>query len=582
MIQQVNGKGTWLQTARTLPASARVMGLYVLAGRGTGKSRLLGRKIAYGDFLAGIPQVIFDPVGATIDNFLDKVTWFLHDYPHLERDPIWDRIIYVDMSGKDGVVVPFPLYYTLGTERSLLEIAERYLQTIIKSNPDLFHAQVLGWPPLHRIGDYSGIVLSALGYQITEAEDLLDNPEVWEAAGRFAQAEQVSPEAKRAVAYFRNKYIPMREQDRSRLTTPFLDKIFTFSLDDTFRAMFGAKEPGINWDDVVRKKQTILLDFRHEQDEEMRRFKMLWAFSYLYEWIKTRGRHDDQPFGVIIDEFAHMTQKVAGGTNPLAQDLDTFINVYMRQHTIWFTAAHQELYQIDEQLRNTMLSLGTYILGATSSMDSARQLADALFSRDPWWVKHWRPVYGRRYSHSPLEVIAEEPEFMKLEEQTELFAQRIKGLGRFQFLLRPAVAEGHIGSAVLPLSIRNEDKDKETGEYQFPDAPLVARLRTALAKLAGIPIARLLKEQEHRVPRALPETAGRLIPSQPRHMRSQPNGRRAQQHARLKPPATEDRQSSAASVIPPVSPTESPQAVPEKREPFPAHHPLHQRRQPIS
>jgi hypothetical protein len=43
-----------------------------------------------------------------------------------------------------------------------------------------------------------------------------------------------------------------------------------------------------------------------------------------------------------------MTQKVAGGTNPLAQDLDEFINVYMRQHTIWFTAAHQELYQIDE------------------------------------------------------------------------------------------------------------------------------------------------------------------------------------------------------------------------------------------
>jgi hypothetical protein len=247
------------------------MGLYVLAGRGTGKSRLLGRKIACGDFLAGIPQVIFDPVGATIDNFLDKVTWFLYDYPQLAQDPIWDRIIYVDMSGKDGSIVPWPLYYHLGTERSLLEIAERYLQTIIKSNPDLFRAQVMGWPPLHRIGDYSGIVLAALGYQIREAEDLLDHPEVWEAAGGFAKAEQVSPEAKRAVSYFRNKYIPMREADRARLTTPFLDKIFTFTLDDTFRAMFGAKEPGIKWDEVVQKKQTVLLDFRHEQDEEMRR-----------------------------------------------------------------------------------------------------------------------------------------------------------------------------------------------------------------------------------------------------------------------------------------------------------------------
>jgi hypothetical protein len=499
---------------RSLSRSSRSMGIIVLAGRGTGKSRLLGRKIAMQDFLAGFPQVIFDPVGATIDNFLDKVTRFLQDIPKAERHLFWDRITYVDMSGKDGVVVPFPLYYRIGTERSLLEIAERYLQTIIKSNPALFQAQVLGWPPLHRIGDYSGIVLSALGYQITEAEDLLDHPEVWEAAGRFAQAERVSPEAKRAVSYFRNKYIPMREADRARLTTPFLDKIFTFTLDPTLQAMFGAKEPGINWNDVSQKGQTVLLDFRREQDEEMRRFKLLWAFRYLYEWIKTRGRQDDLPFGVIIDEFAHMTQKVASGNNPLAQELDEFINVYMRQHTIWFTAAHQELYQIDEQLRNTLLSLSTYILGSTASMESARELADALFLRDPYWVKYWRPVYGRRAPHKPLEVIAEEPEFMHLEEQRELFAQRIKKLGRFQFLLRPAIAEGHIGSAVLPLSIRDVDWDRETNEYQFPDLTLMQRLRAALAKQSGIPVKRLLKEQEARLTHtpALRMTDGQRLP----------------------------------------------------------------------
>src|SRR5688572_30466496 len=224
----------------TLSRSSRSMGVLFIAGRGTGKSRMLGRKIAMQDFLAGFPQVLFDPIGATIDNFLDKVMWFLHDYPELDPGPIWERIVYVDMSGKDGVVVPFPLYYRLGSDRSLLEIAERYLQTIIKSNPALFQAQVLGWPPLHRIGVNSGILLSALGYQITEAEDLLDNPEAWEAAGRFAQAEQVSPEAKRVVSYFRNTYIPMRQADRTRVTTPFLDKIFTFPLDPTLRAMFGA------------------------------------------------------------------------------------------------------------------------------------------------------------------------------------------------------------------------------------------------------------------------------------------------------------------------------------------------------
>ena len=52
------------------------MGIYLLAGRGTGKPRLLGRKIAMQDFLAGFPQVIFDPVGATIDNFWTKSCGF--------------------------------------------------------------------------------------------------------------------------------------------------------------------------------------------------------------------------------------------------------------------------------------------------------------------------------------------------------------------------------------------------------------------------------------------------------------------------------------------------------------------------
>jgi hypothetical protein len=318
----------------------------------------------------------------------------------------------------------------------------------------------------------------------------------------------------------------MRQQDRARLYTPFLDKIFTFSLDPTLQAMFGATQPGIKWNDVARKGQTVLLDFRREQDEEMRRFKLLWAFSYLYEWIKTRGRQDDNPFGVIIDEFAHMTQQVISGTNPLAHELDEFINVYMRQHTIWFTAAHQELYQIDEQLRNTLLSLGTYILGSTSSMESARTLADALFFRDPYRVKDFHVV--QEPIHLNKDPIME-PVYMPLEEQTELFAQRIKKLGRFQFLLRPAIAEGHIGSAVLPLTIRDVDRDKETGEYQFPDIPLMQRLRTALAKQSGIPIQRLLQEQEHRLPQVLPEPIRRLTPVQPRLRQPQPNGRQNQQ-----------------------------------------------------
>jgi hypothetical protein len=89
-----------------------------------------------------------------------------------------------------------------------------------------------------------------------------------------------------------------------------------------------------------------------------------------------------------------------------------------------------------------------------------------------------------------------EPEFMPLEEQRELFAQRIKGLGRFQFLFRPAVTEGQIETAVLPLTIQHEDCDPRTGERQYPDSQLIERFRKALAAQSGMPVKKLLAAQD--------------------------------------------------------------------------------------
>src|ERR687895_602045 len=481
---------------QTLPYSARTMGMYLLGARGSGKSRISGRVIAWQDYRAEIPLVVIDPLGGTIDNFLDKLFRFLQYVHPSKHSQYWSRVRYVDMSGKDGVITPFPLYYKLGNERSLREVAERYLQVILKSNPSLLNAQVQGWPPLHHIGVQTGMVLAALGCQITEAADLLRNPEQWQS--RFTQAEQRYPEVAPAVAFFRDEYIPMRDQERRRLSNPFMDKIFPFALDPHLKAMFGSNTPGIDWREGERERQTVLIDFRYEQDPEMRRFKLLWGFSSLYEHIKLRGR-SPRPLSVLIDEISALTNKILSGENPLAAELDEFINQYMRGHNVWLTCIHQELNQIDEQLRNTLLSLGTYIIGGTSSMDSARLLADALFLRNPFRVKDSEPIYGRWYPQGRLEVIDVRLHYMPLEEQRELFAQRVKKLGLFQFLLRPALSEGSIGSAVLPLSIHNIDRDPKTGQAAFPEQQVLARIRAILAARSGKPIATLLAEQEARL-----------------------------------------------------------------------------------
>jgi hypothetical protein len=445
-------------------------------------------------FLLAQPQVVFNPIGATIDNFLDKVIRHLSYLPKDGDDQDSKRVVYVDMSAQDGSVVSWPLFYRLGTERSVWEVSERYLQVFKKSDPSLVTRPIMGWNPMRKVGVYAGMILTALGYQITEAESLLLHPEQWE--DRLQQAEARYPTVARAVSYFRDEYLHLRKTERERVTNPLLEKIFTLSIDQRWQGMFGARKPGINWNEVQEKKQTVLLDFRHVLDTEMRRFQLLWVFSYLYEWIKTRGR-SPTPFGVVLDEFPQMTQRVESGDNPLAQEMESFIAGYMRQHQIWLVVGLQSPLQLDEQLQQTVLSLGSYLFGQATTIDAARVLANAMFLSNPYRVNHYRQ---RTVRVSPRDWdVVEEPEFMPLHEQRELFAQQIMKLKQFQFLLRPAKSEGEITTDVYPISILTVDQDSETGELQFPNRELLQQLRHTLAPKSGIPVRALISEQEGRL-----------------------------------------------------------------------------------
>jgi hypothetical protein len=67
--------------------------------------------------------------------------------------------------------------------------------------------------------------------------------------------------------------------------------------------------------------------------------------------------------------------------------------------------------------------------------------------------------------------------------------------------VRSALSEGHVSTEVHSITIHHVDRDKETGEYHFPDPAVIARLRSLLAAKSGIPIATLLAEQEARLGR---------------------------------------------------------------------------------
>jgi hypothetical protein len=504
----------------SLSPSARLMALYLLAASRTGKSRFLGRGLVWSDYYYEIPSIVIDPTGiGTIDNFLDKLITRLQYVPKSQDKHFLRRIKYVNMASSD-YIVPFPLLYRTGHERSLLHIAERYINVIRMSYPQLLEAQVYGFPPLHYIAVHTHIVLSALGLPITRAENLLRHPEEWLRSGKFAEAVRRYPECVPSVTFFQEEYIPARPAERRRLLNPYFEKIFTINIDVNLRCQFGSLKPGLDFEEIEAEGQTILLDFRDETDPEMRRFKLLWVFSSLYEFIKRRGRRA-RPLAITIDEFSAMAFKVTNGRNPLAELLDEFIQQYLRGQNIWLTVAHQSINQIDEQILNSLFSLGTFLFGrAATGMAEARILADVLFgAKDPFRVKHWHKTWGKfdpppfglgysyrqreairlHYPDHPYYVLDTEPgAYVSLEEQQEESAARIAGLGLFEFLCRPAIQEGVVSKEVIPISIANLDRHE--GEYQFPNYERVARFRDVLAAKDGIPAAAILKELDSALP----------------------------------------------------------------------------------
>jgi hypothetical protein len=242
--------------------------------------------------------------------------------------------------------------------------------------------------------------------------------------------------------------------------------------------------------------------------------------------------------------------------------LDDFINQYMRNHHIWLTVAHQSLYQIDEQLRQTLLSLGTYVFGQVATMSEARLLADVLFKRDPYVVKHWRKVWGsapvtNAYSGRIIGtshfVLDHEPEFMPLEEQQERFAQRINEQKLFEFLLRPALREGEVSNQVIPVSIAHAVLDSETNDYQIPDQHAVATLRALLTVQTGIPLKTLLAEQDARLARGLQPRLSRQQSPQAGRL---PQGRQASTRHTGNDPIPEEPTPAHAAADQPFTPSQ--------------------------
>lgn len=187
---------------------------------------------------------------------------------------------------------------------------------------------------------------------------------------------------------------------------------------------------------------------------------------------------------------------------------------------------------MDEKLRNSLFSLGTYLFGRSATIQEARELGELLWRNEPFRVKHYRKVWGREdnllfprdeanraflrelFPTYPYYVLSTEPEFMSIDDQREEAANRLlTDLGLFEFFLRPSLREGEVSSDVYQVNLASMVTDNATGEVSFPNQDVLAQVRSLLESTSGMPVKTLLAEQDALLPTAKQEMPRPKTPS---------------------------------------------------------------------
>lgn len=468
---------------RLLADRGRGMGIFVLATRGTGKTRLLGRVIAWQDFIREVPLVIIDPVGALVDTLFDKITRLPKD----EQEQLWSRIRYVNMNGGEERVTPWPIYYRARPDEPLEAIATRYVDHIKRSDMALTTASIQGFNRLKPLATATGMILAALDLGITHADHLVSDPASWQ--DRVLQAVERNPQARPAAEYFRDLISLQQSNVREfELRVEVLrNKLSLFRFNQTLRAMYGAITPGIDWQEVIDKRLAMLIDYRDVRGAEAKQFGLLWVYGSLLQFIKDRGPGRHIPLSVLIDEVSYLVGSAGVNTDVLADDLDELINRIARNHGIWVTIATQELFQLPtDQIRKTLLSMGNCIFGRTSDQAAAELLSAKYFQYDPFKVKRERIVWGS-FQGEHYEIDREPVEY-SMAEQVYLNAKAFLELPTFHFLVGGSLREGMLPTQLRPITIERIDQGLYT------DEPIAKEVRRLLQLRDGKPVLELLQQ----------------------------------------------------------------------------------------
>lgn len=482
------------QNLQFISKSALKLGLHITAGSGAGKSRFIGRILAWNQLIHGEPAVIFDPTGGVIDQLFDKILRL----PPEDQAPLWQRIQYIN-AGAKARLFPSQLYYDNSQQDTFFEIANRFPAVLKRQDKNLQQAPILGWNSLYECLIYAGEIAAASRRQLDFVADLIEHPSKYKGLLREVLADY--PKLHPAVEYFRALMDPSSSSLREKKTGSAKNKLLPFLADPNRMATYAAKTNLLDWTKLLRKQKIIVIDYREQLDPDYLQFDLIWHLKTFMDAIKQRGMAGrGHEVMLILDEITAMLgQQTQDGHAILAEDLQELISRLGRNYGVNTVIAHQGLYQVDERIQNVLMSMGNQIIGQLSSPDDAVRVARQFMRYDPYKVKKTENVWHTIHPPAILSFFGgpEHPYPRMIDQRTIEFTpdeqlldwiSKLSDLDRYQFYVQIATGEGGKKGPAKKITITNLDKN------QHPNEALLAPLRQALAKRDGIPLEKLLAE----------------------------------------------------------------------------------------
>lgn len=475
-----------------IPWQAFANAVRIIGGSGSGKTVLAGW-IAYLFFLNMQANIIFDPTGSLIANFLNRVQRYIEHQRLSDREEaaIWSRVVYCDLSGQSGYVVPFSMLRRFDHE-PLSAVADRVMDWILLAQPESRGASIQGYAAVSKVVRPAAMILAALApdLQITELPDLLSNIKQphWKAALDLA-AQRYPQQTAEALSFLRSEFSNWQGQNLERRLDLTESVFVPFRYSPAFRTVFGAAAPGLDYDDIIAQGKTVLVD-ASGLDGEYKQLMLNWIlFGSVVPFTKNRGSGDFDPFGLSLEEVSTFYMDSPASMELMTHKFGELIHVIRRQYRVRLLVVHQSASQLHPQMAAHLAALGNQIVGRPADYDSALMLAEQLFDYQTL-IKRWEPIYFSNRDRD-AEVIDFRPVDYSQEEIRHMQARLLMRLDTFRFLARLTKTEGGGQTGLKQL-------DASALVGPFPDDREIRLLKQQLSAQSGVSVKRTLEEIEVR------------------------------------------------------------------------------------